>query len=263
MKTKLFFPACCGLALLTADAAGTPIETSPVSLTVKYADIPHIKELPGAGVIVSLRSHIEGETLFSGRSTRDMTDQDCDLTLKDSTGANLGKMKIHTRGMGDESRKNAFYSVKIDRLPTQGAEWLKVEGKVSIATLSDQTVSKATDLVIENGKTAKATINGIQFEFTRNDSGNLSVKATLQSGAAPFELVFSNEEGGKIDAQIIGSMEMSDPFGKTVTRSYRIGDLPERIKVSVATWKEAKTAIPVDVTIPLAPDKQHSSPTNP
>lgn len=253
MNTKLIFSLGCSLVLGAPVRAEAPaIDTSPVSVTSKYESNPGVFDLPGKGMVIALQSHMEGDALFLAQSKKSLMEKDCDLTLKDSTGVTLGKLQWHDIRMEEEVGQDALFSVKIDRLPTQGAEWIKVEGNVFFAALSGRTVSKPYALSFAKNKRISATINGIRFQFSKDGTESVSVQATLRKGATPFDLQFLRADGSKIPVRSNGSMKMSDSSGTTISTHYIIEQMPEQMNVSIATWKEAaKVKVPVDVKISL------------
>lgn len=239
---------CC-LAVTAFACANEPaVSIQPVSFTVKYQETNWKKP----GIVINFLCEIKGDAKFSEKTENSIKDDGCHLTVTDSTGAKLGIIESKSIEIKDKENDHFVLSAKIEKLPTKGTEWIKIEGTISPTIMSQPTTSEIQNIDVEPDQSGKITVDNVTYEIERTEKDNISVAATVKTNLPPFKLDFFDADGNKLKSQNLLSSSYEDLLTKRVHYDYKIPGITKTIRFSVSSWlKQEKKEIPINSTISL------------
>lgn len=236
----LSWPACI-------QAAQPVIRTSVAGLTQTSKPTGEGESRKEKGVTVEIMCTAEnGSGAFANEEVwaDERKEQDCDITARDSSGADLGKVMLmphpDKRGVTDTT----FFSLRTERLPAGKVEWIELLGSIPCKMLDKPSMSKPHTFDCKQG--TSWSIDDLSFELGDCDDSGFSILLGAEKKVPPFELVFTNARGEQVapEYRVTQQMVIDDSFA--FVRVYKWSGKEERLTLSIRYWKDD-----VSVRIPV------------
>lgn len=250
----------CGLLVSTAQEE-PQFDVKTLRMEVLY-DVESPREfMEGKGMGVSaLVTAPKGTTIVKSDGAKK---GEARITAKDSKGTEIKGWETNPFFYRISKEGNhALVTMGTDELPSKGAQWVELDGTVTLDVSVGKKTTEAKEVELKKGGTFELDGISVKVDDVKDvtpsswdksvQSVTFSVKGDADKGGDVEDLVFTDSEGNALKADKTMSSRMAT--GKTVEYNwtYNFEKKADKVKIAVVKWDGKKQVnVPVKLRMSL------------